>query len=132
MFPDFLLQKCISKTYCTSLLLLIILCGDLSARQSLPVFPDTTWLKFAAPEEAGWSSEGIDRARAFADSLGSRAVMLIYDGAIVAEWGYTQDIAPVASIRKSLFSALREILYRLLDARTEDAPDQPDLVPVTR
>lgn len=73
------------------------------------IYPDTTWMQYATPEEAGWSSEGTKRARALADSLGSKAVMLIYKGAIVAEWGYTNDVAPIASIRKSLFSALMGI-----------------------
>ena len=73
------------------------------------IYPDTTWMQYASPEEAGWSSEGIEQARNFADSIGSKAVMLVYNGAIVAKWGYTKDIAPIASIRKSLFSALMGI-----------------------
>jgi CubicO group peptidase (beta-lactamase class C family) len=85
------------------------LSGSLSAQNTVSTYPDTTWMRYATPEEAGWSSEGIDKARAFADSLGSKAVILVYDGAIVAEWGFTEDLAPIASIRKSLFSALMGI-----------------------
>jgi len=73
------------------------------------IFPDTTWMQYASPEEAGWSTEGIEQAQTFADSIGSKAVILIYNGAIVTEWGYKKDIAPIASIRKSLFSALMGI-----------------------
>lgn len=92
--------------------LLIALClapvchAQSAGPQQAAVYPDTTWMQYASPEEAGWSSEGIDKARALADSLGSKAVMLIYDGAVVAEWGETRGLAPVRSIRKSLFSAL--------------------------
>jgi CubicO group peptidase (beta-lactamase class C family) len=63
-------------------------------------------MQYASPENAGWSSDGIAAARAHADSLGVKAVMLIHRGAIVTEWGRTRDLAPIASIRKSLFSAL--------------------------
>ena len=70
------------------------------------ILPDTTWYRYESPEQAGFSSEAIAEAKAFADSLGSKAVMLIHDGAIVTEWGNTAELAPVASIRKSMFSAL--------------------------
>jgi CubicO group peptidase (beta-lactamase class C family) len=88
------------------LVLSVTLSGNLSAQNILSTYPDSTWMQYATPEEAGWSSEGIDRARTFADSLGSKAVILVYNGAIVIEWGKTQDLAPIASIRKSLLSAL--------------------------
>ena len=81
-------------------------CQAQSASSPRAVYPDTTWRQYASPEDAGWSSEGIAAARVVADSLGAKAVMLIHRGAIVAEWGRTRDLAPIASIRKSLFSAL--------------------------
>jgi len=95
-----------------SFIVLMMTMGLVSACQaqsaSLPraVYPDTTWMQYASPEAAGWSSDGIAAARAVADSLGAKAVMLIHRGAIVTEWGRTRDLAPIASIRKSLFSAL--------------------------
>ena len=70
------------------------------------VYPDTTWMRYASSEEAGWSSEGISEAHALADSLGSKAVMLIYKGAVVTEWGDITATAPIYSVRKSLLSAL--------------------------
>ena len=70
------------------------------------ILPDTSWYRYESPEQAGFSSEGIAEAKAYADSLGSKAVMLIHNGAIVTEWGNTAELAPVASIRKSMFSAL--------------------------
>ncbi len=94
------------KNLTFALILSFFFINELTAQNHSPIFPDTTWMQYAAPEEAGWSSEGIDRARAIADSLGSKAVILVYDGAIVAKWGKTRDIAPLASIRKSLLSAL--------------------------
>lgn len=81
-------------------------CQAQSTSSPRVVYPDTTWKQYASPEAAGWSSEGIAAARAHADSLGAKAVMLIHRGAIVAEWGRTRVLAPIASIRKSLFSVL--------------------------
>ncbi len=99
-----------NRTICGVLLLLLfstsVFAQTDNSSDMQPVYPDTSWMQYASPEEAGWTSEGIKEARIFADSLGSKAVMLIYKGAIVAHWGYTKDVAPIASIRKSLFSAL--------------------------
>ncbi|MFH5882800.1 serine hydrolase domain-containing protein [Halalkalibaculum sp. DA3122] len=71
-----------------------------------PVYPDTSWMQYATPEEAGWSSEKIAEVKAYADSLGSDAVMLVYNGAIVTEWGHNTEVEFIASIYKSLFNAL--------------------------
>jgi len=69
-------------------------------------YPDTTWYKYATPEEAGWSSTKIEEVKQFADSLGSDAVMLIHNGAVVTEWGHNAEIEFIASIYKSLFNGL--------------------------
>lgn len=68
--------------------------------------PDSTWFRYASPADAGFSADGVAEARAMSDSLGGKAAILIHDGAIVTEWGDTQTVAPMASIRKSIFSAL--------------------------
>ncbi len=71
-----------------------------------PRFPGKTWQRFATPEEAGWSSEELAKVRAFSDTLGSAAVMIVQDGIIVAEWGEVERRFFNHSIRKSLLSAL--------------------------
>lgn len=63
-------------------------------------------MQYASPKDVGWSDERIEEVRAFADSLGSKAVMLVHNGAIVSGWGDISGLAPVYSIRKSLLSAL--------------------------
>lgn len=83
-----------------------ISCSGQTVPSADAVYPDSTWMQYASPDEAGWSTEAIETIRHFADSLGARAVMLVHGGAIVTEWGWTRDPAPVRSIRKSLFSAL--------------------------
>jgi len=69
-------------------------------------YPQETWLKYANPEEAGWSSEGLEKARAYFDEIDSAAVMVVYDGAVLAAWGNVQTRYMCHSVRKSLLSAL--------------------------
>jgi CubicO group peptidase (beta-lactamase class C family) len=73
---------------------------------SIPIYPDETWQQYATPEEAGWSSEGLKSARKNSRVSGSAAVMVIYDGAILAQWGQVERRFMCHSIRKSLLSAL--------------------------
>ena len=69
-------------------------------------YPQQSWLKYATPEEAGWSSEKLLKAREHYDSLNSAAVMVVYDGAVLAAWGDVRRRFKCHSIRKSLLSAL--------------------------
>ncbi len=63
------------------------------------------WQKME-PAAAGWSVERLDAARAYADTLHPTAVMVVQDGKAVAEWGDVRRKVNVASVRKSLLSAL--------------------------
>ncbi len=58
------------------------------------------------PKATGWSADGLEVARQYADSVGSTAVIAIHDGHLVAEWGATARRISGHSIRKSLMSAL--------------------------
>lgn len=49
--------------------------------------PAEQWMRYADLEDAGWSPEGVHNALAFADSLGSAAVMLVDGGVVVAASG---------------------------------------------
>ncbi len=68
--------------------------------------PTERWQKYASPELAGWSSEKLKKAEAFADSIGSSAFMLIQDGKVVVAWGDISRRFMCHSVRKSLLSAL--------------------------
>ena len=46
--------------------------------------PQQGWLKYATPEEAGWSSERLREAEAYFDTIDSAAVMVVHDGAVLA------------------------------------------------
>ena len=68
--------------------------------------PGETWMQYATPEQAGWSSVGLEAATAFADSIGSAAFLLVYDGAVVASWGDVARRYMCHSVRKSFLSGL--------------------------
>jgi CubicO group peptidase (beta-lactamase class C family) len=68
-------------------------------------FPGAEWER-ATPVELGWSEAGLAQARAFSDQMRLSAVIIVQHGKVVAEWGNTTKRTELASIRKSLLSAL--------------------------
>jgi CubicO group peptidase (beta-lactamase class C family) len=71
-----------------------------------PVYPGKSWEAFGRPEEAGWSSAKLARAKAYADFMDTAAVMVITDGRVVCQWGDVSAKFMAHSMRKSLLSAL--------------------------
>jgi CubicO group peptidase (beta-lactamase class C family) len=88
---------------------------------------------YAAPEEAGWSSSKLDEARKFSEQIGSAAVMVVHDGAVLAAWGDVERRFLCHSMRKSFLSALYGIhldqgtLRRDATLRELDIDDEPPL-----
>jgi hypothetical protein len=80
---------------------------------------------YARPEEVGFSSEKLAQARKYSEEIGSAAVMVIYDGAVVAYWGDIEKRYMCHSIRKSLLSALYGV--RLVPASIIQQPMKPRL-----
>ena len=68
--------------------------------------PDKNWLKYANPKEAGFSEEKLNYAKQYYDSVGFGAGLIIHKGVIVASWGENTRRFMLASMRKSLLSAL--------------------------
>jgi CubicO group peptidase (beta-lactamase class C family) len=93
--------RAVSSLLCAAALLLGA--AALEAQQRVP---GESWMQYASPEEAGWSKTGIDAATAFADSVGSAAFLLVYDGAVVASWGDVARRYMCHSVRKSFLSGL--------------------------
>jgi CubicO group peptidase (beta-lactamase class C family) len=77
----------------------------LGPAQAEDIFPGAEWER-AAVTERGWSEAGLAQARAFSDQIRSSAVIIVHHGKVVAEWGDTTKRMELASIRKSLLSAL--------------------------
>ncbi len=69
-------------------------------------YPGQQWEQVSSPEAVGWSSAKLERARAYSDSIGSAAVMIIHDGRILDQWGDTSRRFRAHSIRKSLLNSL--------------------------
>jgi CubicO group peptidase (beta-lactamase class C family) len=63
-------------------------------------------LPYVSPEDVGWSSEKLEEAGRFADSIGSAAVMALYDGQVIFSWGEVERNFGVHSIRKPFLGAL--------------------------
>jgi CubicO group peptidase (beta-lactamase class C family) len=54
----------------------------------------------------GWSAQLLAQAQAYSERLGSSAAMIVQRSRVVAQWGDTARKSPIASVRKSLASAL--------------------------
>jgi len=64
-----------------------------------------TWQE-ADPAMAGWSVDRLEVARQQSVTLKPTALMIVQDGRVIAQWGDTSHKVNVASVRKSLLSAL--------------------------
>jgi len=85
-----------------SFILLVILLSSIAFAQN----PDKSWQQYATPEEAGFSSERLNKAKALYDSLDAVAFMVVYDGKVLFSWGDVERRFMCHSVRKSLLSAL--------------------------
>jgi CubicO group peptidase (beta-lactamase class C family) len=84
------------------LLLLLLFPGAVHAEEH---FPGLRWEHVSA-ETAGWSQRKLDEAGEWSRQIGSTAMMIVQHGLVVAEWDDTAEKAALASVRKSLLSAL--------------------------
>ncbi|MBI3513953.1 MAG: hypothetical protein HY060_07825, partial [Proteobacteria bacterium] len=73
------------------------------AAAAADIHPGAEWTH-VDPGPAGWSIEGLAKARAFSEKVGATAVMVIHHGAVIAEWGDTAVKSNLHSVRKSLLS----------------------------
>jgi len=85
---------------------LAIVCGCAGPEAEAPIYPGATWMSYADPEEAGWSSEGLEAVKAAVEEVGSDAFMAVYDGAVLVACGDPARRYMCHSVRKSYLSAL--------------------------
>src|SRR5262245_15155017 len=76
------------------------------AQPTAPVYPAQEWQTAPSPEAVGWSTAKLAEARAFAEKIGSAAVMIVQGGVVIDAWGETARKFHCHSMRKSLLSAL--------------------------
>lgn len=62
--------------------------------------------KSVDPSSAGWSVEQLKAAQDYVASLKPAAIMVVQNGKVIASWGEVSRKVNVASVRKSLLSAL--------------------------
>jgi len=89
-----------------AVLALAHLTAPAGAAEPESAYPGNTWMHAATPEAAGWSSDGLARARNHADTIGSTDVMIVHHGIVVDAWGDLAARSEAYSIRKSVLSAL--------------------------
>jgi CubicO group peptidase (beta-lactamase class C family) len=83
-----------------------VLTGCNNQRLSNNQIPGKVWMQYETPEEAGFSATKLDLLRDLYDSLGSAALLVVYKGNILIDWGETSRRFKCHSVRKSLLSAL--------------------------
>jgi CubicO group peptidase (beta-lactamase class C family) len=69
-------------------------------------YPGEHWEIARSPEALGYSSEKLEKAEAFTQTLNTAAVMIVVDGIVLDAWGETARKFNIHSIRKSFLSAL--------------------------
>src|SRR5688572_16413174 len=68
--------------------------------------PATHWLQYQTPEDAGFSTQKLQKARDLAKKYNSANVLIIYKGVIVQSWGDASRKFRLHSARKATQSAL--------------------------
>ncbi|RKX25748.1 MAG: hypothetical protein DRP45_05195 [Candidatus Zixiibacteriota bacterium] len=95
--------------------------------------PGETWLQYATPEDAGFSSEKLAEAKVYYDSTAAAAVIVIYQGAVLVDWGETARRFRCHSARKGLMSGMLGAFIDkgIIDSTTTLAEMGIDDTPVT-
>jgi len=70
------------------------------------VWPGEEWQVADSPEGLGWSSDKLDKAKAYSEKIGTAALMIVEDGVVVETWGDITRKYQCHSMRKSMLSAL--------------------------
>jgi CubicO group peptidase (beta-lactamase class C family) len=115
-------MKSIKPLFRSLILLVLAVCGASAAETGQAGGP---WRQLSAPDKAGWSLEKLAEARAFAEKIGSDAVMAVHDGRVIAAWGDVGRRFELYSARKSLVSALAGIV--IADGRLETSKTLAEL-----
>ncbi len=94
--------------------LLVLLAGGLvaastpavMAQEAADVYPGAEWEPIAEPEQAGYSREGLEKARKYADAIETTGLMVVVGGRVLLQHGDVVELSYLASVRKSILSML--------------------------
>jgi CubicO group peptidase (beta-lactamase class C family) len=71
-----------------------------------PPFPGASWNRISRVDSAGWSAVGLDDVRARLATMPSTGFMAVAGGRVLMEYGDTEVLSYLASVRKSILSML--------------------------
>lgn len=77
-----------------------------SAPALAPVYPAAAWERISSPEVAGWSAPALDRVGERLEEMSTTALMAVVGGRVIFEYGDTDTVSYLASVRKSILSML--------------------------
>jgi hypothetical protein len=97
-----------SRALIVCVALAITLPGWISAGKTDMATGKPGWSRYSSPEEAGFSSDGIARAKTYFDQLqpAYASSVTVYKGKLLIEWGKSKHRYWCHSVRKSFLSAL--------------------------
>lgn len=104
---------------------------DYRTNQTDTPYPNERWLQYESPKEAGYSSQRLTQVLDYCKQLGSAALLIIHNGAVLLSWGEVNRRFECRSIRKSFMSALYgipvgqgtlDINNTLADLKIDDEP----------
>lgn len=84
----------------------VALADELPARIDPSTYPGKTWQRIANPGALGWSASTLDRFRKELEATQAGSVFVAYSGKELFEYGDVHKPQFLASVRKSLLSAL--------------------------
>lgn len=77
-----------------------------SSCQKAPEYPGEEWKIADKPEKYGYSSDKLQEAEDYSQTIATAAVVIVKDGVILDEWGQVERKYMTHSVRKSFLSAL--------------------------
>ena len=90
----------------TTIALILIFSAYSVFSQSVNKYPAKTWEKVQKPEDLGYSSAKLAKAKEFSKTLKTAAVTIIVNGVVLDEWGKVDSLYLTHSMRKSVLSAM--------------------------
>lgn len=70
------------------------------------VFPNKTWERIPDPASAGYSAAGLEKVRAYLETLDTSAFMAVAGGKVLFDYGDLKELSYLASVRKSILAIL--------------------------
>ncbi|WP_257009839.1 serine hydrolase domain-containing protein [Evansella halocellulosilytica] len=92
--------------------------------QSPQIMLFSSWESYDSPEDAGWSSEKLDDAKDYYQSINSTSAMAIYKGKVLFTWGNVAKNTNAHSVRKSFLSSLYGIYESRGDIHLQSTLDE--------